>query len=131
MYALSVLEPIAYIRRLTKRVRILATNQRSNSPSPLRSDDFQSSRVSVRPRQFLVERWHQFPLMIENFPLIADQYSRVPETANTRFGPLVEPDVRPDIVLRTSLLQRTDLGTIDVQALGSEAVEEGVVVDWR
>jgi uncharacterized protein YcgL (UPF0745 family) len=69
--------------------------------------------------------------MIENFPLIADQYSRVPETANTRFGPLVEPDVRPDIVLRTSLLQRTDLGTIDVQALGSEAVEEGVVVDWR
>jgi hypothetical protein len=68
--------------------------------------------------------------MVDNFPLIADQYSRVPETAHTRFGPFVEPDVRPDVVLRTCLLQRTDLGTIDVQALGSEAVEERVVVYW-
>lgn len=117
-------------RRLTKRVRILATNQRSNPTNPIRSDDFQSSCISVRPRQFLIERRNQFPLMVDNSPLVIDQYSGVPETANTRFGPLVESDVRPNVVLRTCLLQRTDLGTIDVQALRSETVEERVVVDW-
>ena len=68
--------------------------------------------------------------MIDNFSLITDQHSRVPETAKARFRSLIEPDVRPDVVLRTSLLQRTDLSTIDVQALRSEAMEERVVVDW-
>jgi hypothetical protein len=125
MCATTVLNPIA---RLTKRIRVLATNQRANPPNPVRCDDTQSSCISVRPRQFLVKRRHQLPLMIDNFSLITDQHSRVPETAKTRLRPLVEPDVRPDIVLRTRLLQRTDLRSIDVQTLRREAVEERVVV---
>lgn len=114
--------------RLTKGVCILATNQRSNPPNPVRCDDFQSPCVSVRPRQFLVKRRYQFPLMIDNFSLITNQHRRVPETAKARCRPLVEADVRPDIVLRTCLLQRTNLRPIDVQALRGEAVEERVVV---
>lgn len=66
--------------------------------------------------------------MIDHLSLITDQYSRIPETANTCRRSLVEPDVCPDIVLRTSLLQRTNLGPVDVQALRSEAMEERVVV---
>jgi hypothetical protein len=68
--------------------------------------------------------------MIDDFSLIADQYSRIPETADTRFRPLVEPYMSPDVFLRTSLLQRADLRSVDMQALRGEAMEEGVVIDW-
>lgn len=66
--------------------------------------------------------------MIDHFSFITDQHSRVPEAAKARCWPLVETDVRPDVVLRTCLLQRTDLRTIDMQALRSEAMEKRVVV---
>ena len=115
--------------RLTERICILATNQRSNPPDPVRCDDFQSPCVSVRPRQFLIERRHKLPLMVDNFSLVADQHSRIPKTAEARRRPLIEPNVRPYIVLRARLLQRTDLGSIDVQTLRGEAVEERVVVN--
>ena len=111
MRAITVLDRIV---RLTKRIRILATDQRSNPPNPVRRDDSQSPCVSVRPRQFFVKGRHQLPLMIDNFSLVTDQHSRIPETAETRCRPLVEPDVRPDIVLGTRLLQRPDLGSLDV-----------------
>ena len=114
--------------RLTEGVCILATNQRSNPPNPVRCDDFQSSRISVRPSQFLVIRRYQFPLMIDYLSLVINQHRRIPETAQARCRPLVEADMRPDIVLRTCLLQRTNLTPIDVQTLRGEAVEERVVV---
>ena len=126
MCATTVLNPIA---RLTKRIRVLATNQRANPPNPVRCDDTQSSCISVRPRQFLIERRHQLPLMVDNFSLVADQHSRIPKTAEAHRRPLIEPNVRPYIVLRARLLQRTDLGSIDVQTLRGEAVEERVVVN--
>jgi hypothetical protein len=68
--------------------------------------------------------------MIDNSPLVTDQHSRIPETADTCSRPLVEPYMSPDVVLRTSLLQRTDLWPIDVQALRCEAMKKRVVVDW-
>jgi len=67
--------------------------------------------------------------MVDQFSFVVDQHGRVPETAKTRFRPLVEAQVCPDIVLRARLLQRTDLWSMDVQALRSEAVEERVVID--
>jgi hypothetical protein len=115
-------------RKLTKRVRVLATNQCSSPSYPIRSDDLESSCIAVRPCQLLVKRRHQFPLMVDHFSFVANQYSRVPKTPKTCFRSLVEPDVRPDIVLRARLLQRTNLRTINVQALRSEAVEKRVVV---
>jgi hypothetical protein len=116
--------------KLTKRVRILATNQRSNPSNSLRCNDSQPSSISIRPRQLFVECRNQFPLMIDNSPLVTDQHSRIPETADTCSRPLVEPYMSPDVVLRTSLLQRTDLWPIDVQALRCEAMKKRVVVDW-
>jgi hypothetical protein len=126
MCAITVLNSVV---RLTKRICILATNQRSNPPNPVRCDDFQSPCVSVRPRQFLIERRHQLPLMVDNFSLVTDQHSRVPKTTETRRTPLIEPNVRPYIVLRARLLQRTDLRSIDMQTLRGEAVKEQVVVN--
>ena len=126
MCAITVLNSVV---RLTKRICILATNQRSDPPNPVRCDDFQSPCVSVRPRQFLIECRHQLPLVVDNFSLVTDQHSRVPKTAEARRRPLIEPNVRPYIVLRARLLQRTDLGSIDVQTLRGEAVEERVVVN--
>ena len=126
MRTITVLNSVV---RLTERICILATNQRPNPPSPVRCDDFQSPCVSVRPRQFLIERRHQLPLMVDNFSLVADQHSRIPKTAEAHRRPLIEPNVRPYIVLRARLLQRTDLGSIDMQTLRGEAVEEQVIVN--
>jgi hypothetical protein len=66
--------------------------------------------------------------MVDHFPLVTDQHGRIPKTTKACFRSLVEPDVSPDIVLRARLLQRTDLRTINVQALRSKAVKERVVV---
>jgi hypothetical protein len=66
--------------------------------------------------------------MIDYLPLVADQHSRVPKAAKACFRPLVESDVRPDVVLRTRLLQGTDLRPVHVQTFRSETVKERVVV---
>lgn len=68
--------------------------------------------------------------MVDEFTLIVDQYRRIPKAPYTGPRSFVEPYMSPDVVLCACLLQRADLGPVDVETLGSETVEEGVVVDW-
>lgn len=69
--------------------------------------------------------------MIPHPPHLINQHRRIPQTPQTRARALIKPHVRPDGILPTRLSQGADLGPVDEEALGGEAVEESVVFYGR
>jgi hypothetical protein len=68
-------------------------------------------------------------MMVEDMSLVRDQDGRVPETPDTGWGSLVEPDVREYFALGASLLERLHLISIDKYGLLGEFGEKAMVVD--
>ena len=75
--------------------------------------------IPISPNQLLPKSRHQLPRMTPYHPPTINQHSRVPQQPHTNsLSPLVEPDMTPNIILGAGLLDGSDFGPVDGDALG-------------
>ena len=75
--------------------------------------------IPISPNQLLPKSRHQLPRMTPHHPPTINQHSRVPQQPHTNsLSPLVEPDMTPNIILGAGLLDSSDFGPVDGDALG-------------
>lgn len=109
-------------------VSVLTAEQRPYLATPLRLDHVQARAIAVGPDELLVERRHKLTLMVQDFALVGDEDSGVPDAAETGMRTLVEANVGEDLALSTSLLQSANLFAVNQKAFTCKTVEEAMVV---
>ncbi len=113
-----------------ERIGVFAANQHAN-PADRRLDDAQTCPVSARPHQLLIIGRNQLAMVIEQRSIFADQHVRIPDAANARFRPLVEPQRDAYFVPACSIPQPRDLRPCDLDGAGGELLEQLVGQDRR